>query len=234
MGEMKIKVGKPKVFIQTQKEALTFVSEFLVLMKGNKSHEALIKNVAILEKRIRESIKNNSEPKSNDFLAETVAYDEYIKIVSNFIPIYTKASFRAYPPYVLRIRSHIFDKMKGTKGKVNAFAFPFSNCVIVTEECNKRRIPSVLIHEFLHYASELGSDWNGWRNGVNQYRPWVIEGITELYTKRLAIANRIPYTRHKNYDKFLNAITQIEAILGKENLKKAYFSGNINLIFSGR
>jgi hypothetical protein len=177
---------KPKIFIKNNQEALVFVSEFLTLMERYKTHEAMIKNIGVLEREIKKKIKNNSRPESKNFLAEAVAYGKYIKIVSDFIPPSIKSTFRTYPPYVLYLRPWIFDKIKGTEGKVNAFAFPFTNCVIVSTGDDKRYIHCLLVHEFLHYASELGSDWSNWKAG-NKYRPWIVEGITELYTERLVM-----------------------------------------------
>lgn len=218
----------PKIFVKNKKDAEIFISEFLVLMSKYRNHEKLIKNIDLLKKRMERGSKNNS--KSGNTFTAPIIYDKDLEIISNFVPGNIKILLKTYPPYVFYIKSQIFDKIKGTESKVNAFTFPFSNCIIITEDYSKRDVHRLLIHEFLHYASELGSDWKNWKHGINKYKPWVVEGITELYTKRLATANNITYVPHKKYKTYLDIMSRVESILGKDNLKKLYFNGNIESI----
>lgn len=220
-------MNQPPIFVKTEKEAKIFVYEFLTLLGENRTHDVVIRKIVVLQKKIRESQK--LELKINIFV-KSIAYNRDLKIVSEFIPTKIKSAFKTYPPYVICLKRHVFDKIKGTENKVNAFTFPFSNCIIITENYIGD-IHYLLIHEFLHYASELGSNWSNWRNKVNKYKTWIIEGITELYTKRLAATNHIQYKQHKKYEKYVAAIRPIEALLGKENLKEIYFNGDIGAIF---
>jgi hypothetical protein len=217
------------ISIKNENEARIFIQEFLTLSQEGKTHIAIIRNIDTLQKRIRKHIKSNQKP-SDKISIVPIAHDKDLQIILKFIPQNIKLAFKTHPPYILCINPQIFDKIKGTNGKVSAFAFPFTNCIIMSAEHDKKSVHSLLIHEFLHYASELGSSWSNWRDGVNEYKPWVVEGITELYTERLMAANHLVYKQHKTYEKYVAAVRQIEAVLGKENLKEIYFKGDIKAI----
>jgi hypothetical protein len=221
---------QPLISIKNENEARIFISEFLALSQEGRTHSAIMRNIDTLQKRIRKHIKSNQKP-SDKISIVPIAHDKDLQIILRFIPQNIKLAFKAHSPYILCINPQIFDKIKGTKDKVNAFAFPFTNCIIMSAEYDKKLVHSLLIHEFLHYASELGSGWSNWRNGVNEYKPWIIEGVTELYTRRLTTANHLVYKQHKKYENYVATVRQIEKVLGKENLKEIYFKGDIKAIF---
>jgi hypothetical protein len=175
----------------------------------------------LLQRRIDKEAED-TERVPKDIFAHVDNYNDDLKIVLNFIPEKIKTIFEAYPPVVSCIKPQIFQKIKLTKNKVTAFAYPLSNHIMITEGHVTRFVHSYLIHEFLHYASGLGSNW------YLPKVPWLVEGITELYTKRLAAENGINYEPHGRYEVYVRKVIPIETSVGEKKLKELYFKGNHN------
>jgi hypothetical protein len=215
-------ITKPRILVRNKREAEIFVSELSKLdirMYEDKSEVILREKAKLLQSKINKKSKDTEIATKNIF-AHIGNYNDDLSIILNFIPERVKPSFETYLPFVSCIKIPLFEKIKLTKNKVTAFAYPLSNHIIITEGYVARFVHSCLIHEFLHYASGLGSDWHLPKT------PWLIEGITELYTKRLAAEYGISYEPHNRYEEYVRMVLPIETSVGEKELKALYFKGD--------
>ena len=104
-----------------------------------------------------------------------------------------------------------------------------SNVIFVADSTEKgNEMYHHILHEQLHYASTAAYFIN-YENGSWWMIGWLGEGIAEHYTLRILEENGMQYDTDK-FAKERNVADEIAAIVGEEELERAYLSGDFNTV----